>query len=111
MRGVVVDPSAASFLECIRRKGKYRAIPAVNQVSDGIRRVSRELRAGRLLIGAGCVDAIREFGQYRWAEGKDREQPVKENDHAMDDIRYFVSTVVCREEKGGLGVCTVSRVR
>ncbi len=100
IRGVVVDPSAASFLECIRRRGKYRAIPAVNQVADGIRRVSRELRAGRLLIGDSCADAIREFGQYCWAQGRDSDQPVKEHDHAMDDIRYFVSTVVCREEEG-----------
>ena len=110
IRGVVVDPSAASFLECIRRRGKYRAIPAVNQVADGIRRVSQELRAGRLMIGAGCADAIREFGQYRWAEGK-ADQPVKEHDHAMDDIRYFVSTVVCRERGGGFWVGSVARRR
>ena len=110
IRGVVVDPSAASFLECIRRRGKYRAIPAVNQVADGIRRVSQELRAGRLMIGAGCADAIREFGQYRWAEGK-ADQPVKEHDHAMDDIRYFVSTVVCRERGGGFWVGSVERRR
>ena len=100
LQGVVVDPSAASFLEYIRRRGRYRAIPAVNQVADGIRRVGRELRAGRLLISASCADAIREFGEYRWAQGKDRDQPVKEQDHAMDDIRYFVSTVACREEEG-----------
>ena len=95
-----MDPSAASFLECIRRRGRYRAIPAVNQVADGIRRVGRELRAGRVLISASCADAIREFGEYRWAQGKGRDQPVKEQDHAMDDIRYFVSTVACREEEG-----------
>ena len=100
VRGVVVDPSAASFLECLRRRGRSRAIPAVNQVADGIRRVGGELRAGRLVICAGCRDAIREFGQYRWAQGKEKDQPVKEHDHAMDDIRYFVSTVACREDPG-----------
>ena len=109
IRGVVVDPSAASFLACIRKKGRYRAIPAVNQVADGIRRVSQELRSGRLLIYAGCGDTIREFGLYRWAQGKERDQPVKENDHAMDDIRYFVSTVICREAESGVGARAVAR--
>ena len=110
IRGVVVDPSAASFLAAIRRRGIYRAIPAVNRVADGIRRVSGELRAGRLMIHFGCRDAIREFGEYRWAEGKDRDQPVKEHDHAMDDIRYFVSTIVCREEGPAVGAVTVRRL-
>lgn len=100
VRGVIVDPSAASFLECIRRKGRYKAIPAVNQVSDGIRRVSGELRAGRLVVAGCCRDSIREFGQYVWAQGKERDQPVKEHDHAMDDIRYFVSTVACKDDNG-----------
>ena len=110
VRGVVVDPSAASFLECLRRRGRYRAIPAVNRVADGIRRVGGELRAGRLVICAGCRDAIREFGQYRWAQGKEKDQPVKEHDHAMDDIRYFVSTVACREDPGpGVWATSCSR--
>lgn len=90
--GVIVDPSAASFLETIRRHGRFYDIKASNAVLDGIRNVSTHLKAGDLLICDGCVDCIREFGLYRWDEkaiGGDR--PIKENDHAMDDVRYFVN--------------------
>ncbi len=101
LAGVVVDPSAASFLECVRRHGRYTAIQARNQVADGIRLVSDALKSGRILIGPDCRDAIREFGLYRWKEQSAQDAPVKEDDHAMDDIRYFVSTVLDREQPAG----------
>lgn len=93
IEAVIVDPSAASFIECIRRDGKFRVIPAQNQVTDGIRKVSEKLKSGEILIGSSCVDTIREFGMYRWDTGSVKDVPKKEFDHAMDDIRYFVSTV------------------
>ena len=45
-------------------------------------------------INRCCKDAIREFGLYRWDEKKPEDTPVKENDHAMDDIRYFCQTIL-----------------
>lgn len=90
--GVAVDPSAASFIEVIRRHGKYRVIPAKNNVLDGIRKVSTALKEGSVKICNNCKASMREFGLYRWEEGG-RDAPVKENDHAMDDIRYFVTTI------------------
>ena len=91
---VICDPSAASFITLIRRKGEFQVIPAKNDVLDGIRRVSDVLREGKIKICHGCDDTVREFSLYRWDEGALRDCPVKENDHAMDDIRYFVSTVM-----------------
>lgn len=91
---VIVDPSAASFIECIRRHGRFRVIAAKNDVSDGIRRTSDALREGRVKISPVCRDALREFGLYRWDSAASRDVPRKENDHAMDDIRYFVSTAL-----------------
>ena len=70
---------------------------ADNHVNDGIRNVSRLLSAGRILIGESCKDAIREFGAYAWDDKSLTEAPIKENDHAMDDIRYFTQTVLCNE--------------
>lgn len=99
---VVADPSAASFLECIRRHGKFRAIPARNEVTDGIRRVCDALKGSKIAFSSTCKDSLREFGLYRWdtAAGKlGRDSPRKEHDHAMDDIRYFVSTVLEGEEE------------
>lgn len=94
---VIVDPSAASFMECIRRHGRYPVIPAKNDVSDGIRKVSDALKSEKILFCDCCKDTIREFSLYRWDERSIKDTPVKENDHAMDDIRYFVMQVLSED--------------
>ncbi len=94
VEAVIVDPSAASFMECIRREGKFRVIPAKNNVSDGIRKVSEKLKTKKIIIGNSCADAIREFSLYRWDSNSINDIPKKEYDHAMDDIRYFVATAL-----------------
>ena len=81
---VIVDPSAASFIECIRRHGEFRVKPAINSVIDGIRITSSLLNAGMIRIDPSCKDCIREFGLYRWDEKKTADTVLKENDHAMD---------------------------
>lgn len=91
---VVVDPSAASFIEVIRRHGRFRVTPAQNNVVNGIRRVSQVLKDGSVKICRNCRATKREFSLYRWDSRKPSDLPVKENDHAMDDIRYFVTTVI-----------------
>lgn len=73
-------------------EGKWTA--AKNDVLNGIRMTATALRTGQIKVTKGCVDAVREFSLYRWADDGARDVPVKENDHAMDDIRYFVSTVL-----------------
>ena len=94
VEAVIVDPSAASFMECIRREGRFRVVPAKNQVSDGIRKVSEKLKQGKIIISSLCTDTIREFSMYRWDCNSVRDTPKKEYDHAMDDIRYFVATAL-----------------
>ena len=64
VRYVIADPSAASFIECIRRHGVFRVRKANNSVLDGIRDTSTLLQAGRIHICEGCTDIIREFGLY-----------------------------------------------
>lgn len=110
IEAVIIDPSAASMMECIRRHGRFRVIPAKNQVVEGIQLVSRLLQEERLKICAGCADSLREFSLYRWSEGLGNDQPVKENDHAMDDIRYFAMEV-CRENWSGFFAMVQSRNR
>lgn len=97
IKTVIVDPSAASFIEVIKRHGKFDAIPAKNNVLDGIRQVSSALKQGKIKICKPCKDCIREFGLYRW-ESSGKDAPVKENDHSMDDLRYFVASFL---EKSG----------
>lgn len=109
VRAVIVDPSAASFLACIRRHGRYPAIPAQNEVLDGIRQVSDALREGRLRVAPCCRDTIREFGLYRWDARAAKDLPRKEHDHAMDDIRYFVTTVLAGQEEGFYALAAARR--
>lgn len=91
---ITVDPSAASFITLIKKHGKFNVIPAKNNVINGIRKVSSVLKNKTLLICNNCKDSIREFALYRWEDSQNKDIPIKENDHAMDDIRYFVSTLM-----------------
>ena len=88
---VVIDPSASSMIAALRKRGRFRIRKAKNRVLPGIRLVQSLLATEVLQFSPDCVDSIREFGLYRWAEG---DVPLKENDHAMDDIRYFCSTIL-----------------
>lgn len=94
IRQVVIDPSAASFIATIRRHGRLKVRKAVNDVIPGIVTTARLLKDGRCKIHRRCQDARREFGLYRWDEKQTTDKPVKENDHAMDEIRYFCATVL-----------------
>lgn len=91
---VIVDPSAASFIEQLRRDGFY-VIEANNSVLDGIRAVSTLLEQGRLKVHRSCKNLIREFSAYVWderAQKRGEDKPLKENDHALDALRYVIWT-------------------
>ena len=90
IRKIIVDPSAASFIEVIRRHDRFMVEQASNRVLDGIRDVATRLNAGDIFFCDCCTDCIREFGLYRWDEKAAEDRPLKTDDHAMDDTRYFV---------------------
>lgn len=97
-RAIVVDPSAASFIEELRRRG-YPVQKADNAVLDGIRNVAELLQQDGLLFAPTCQHCFAEFGQYIWdekASGRGEDKPVKEHDHCMDAMRYFVNTILMR---------------
>lgn len=98
IKSVIVDPSAASFIAALRRR-KYHVRKANNDVLDGIRATATMLKNGDILIHRSCVNAIREFGVYAWDDKSSVDKVIKDNDHAMDDIRYFVYTVMKHKAK------------
>jgi len=107
---VIVDPSAASFIEVLRRRG-WRVKKADNDVLCGIRLTSDALKEGRIVICEGCADCLREMDEYVWdLSSGNRDRVKKEHDHAMDDMRYFVSTVL-KEQAGGFAALSVERRR
>lgn len=93
IKRAVIDPSAVSFITALKRRG-FRVQQADNAVLDGIRRTAVYLKNGNIKIHRCCTDAIREFGLYRWDDKKTEDAVVKDNDHAMDDIRYFCNTIM-----------------
>lgn len=58
---------------------------------SGIQRVKSYLKNGRgeakLFIFKNCVNMIREIKGYFWGN---EDSPIKKDDHAMDDLRYYI---------------------
>ena len=90
---VIIDPSAASFIALLRKRGKYRVIPADNDVADGIRETSTCIYNQRIAVDPCCRNWLEEVQGYVWDDSVAEDRPVKINDHAMDDTRYFVKTM------------------
>lgn len=96
IKAIIVDPSAASFIAELRKRG-YKVIKAKNDVLDGIRLVGMLLNLEQLVFASSCKETIKEFASYIWDEkalehGEDK--PVKQHDHAMDATRYLCSTII-----------------
>lgn len=104
---VIVDPSAASFTETLRRKG-WQVMKADNDVADGIRVTADLLRQRRIVLCRPCRDCLREMALYCWDERSGRDAPRKEHDHAMDEMRYFAMDLA-GERSGGFAAISVVR--
>lgn len=86
---VIIDPSAASFIAMLKKRGRYKVHKGDNAVKDGLRETATAMNIGKIKIHENCKCLIEELGGYVWDEN---ENPVKENDHACDALRYFVKT-------------------
>lgn len=101
----VVDPSAASFIQELRRRGVY-VIAGDNDVPDGIRRVSALFARRALRIHRRCGGLIGELQSYVWdakAAQMGTERPVKQMDHGPDALRYYVNTCLPKWRYGEEG--------
>ena len=96
---LIVDPSADAFIATVKKHHEFKVRGAVNDVLPGIQTTAEMIASGKLKIHESCEDAIREFGLYRWDEKEESDRVVKENDHAMDEIRYMVMTVLKKHFK------------
>ena len=106
---VIVDPSAASFIEALRREG-FPVSRADNDVADGIRVTANLLKQQKIVICEGCESCLSEIAAYCWEEsGTGRDRPKKERDHAMDEMRYFAVSIAKKERGGGIAMRAVER--
>ena len=96
IEAVIIDPSAASFIALLRKRG-IKIIKARNDVLDGIRFVGTLLNTGGIFFLRKCKNTIKEFGSYIWdtkACERGEDKPIKQHDHAMDAVRYFCFTIL-----------------
>lgn len=98
---IIIDPSALSFITLVEKNHRFKVWTADNDVLDGIRHTAQCISDGTIKICKSCENAIKEFGLYSWDEGAAEDRPLKENDHAMDAIRYFVQTTGIWNKKSG----------
>lgn len=95
---VIVDPSAASFIAELRKR-EIKVRKAKNDVLEGIRNVGNALKNGLILFNDCNIETFKEFETYIWDEKasiKGEDKPVKENDHHMDNLRYWCNTILFR---------------
>lgn len=100
IKAVVIDPSAASFIALIKKKGEYTVKQAKNDVLEGIRNVGSALNDLLLQFNDCCLNTIKEFFSYIWDEKaleRGEDKPSKAMDHAMDALRYFVNTILFKD--------------
>ncbi|MDE5946330.1 MAG: PBSX family phage terminase large subunit [Oscillospiraceae bacterium] len=98
IKEIIIDPSATSFIALMQKNCKFRVRRANNDVVEGIRNTATSLQTGKIKICDCCTNTLAEFSSYRWNEKFNEDVPIKENDHAMDDIRYFVNTVLYHQD-------------
>jgi PBSX family phage terminase large subunit len=91
---VYPDPESASGIEELKRKGVNirQVIKNKDSIRNGINTVRELFKANRLFIHESCFNLIWELETYSYPDRKpdhnEQENPIKENDHAMDALRY-----------------------
>ncbi len=95
---VYPDPESPSAIDVMSKKGVYVVVVNKNKdsIQNGINRVRTLLKTNKLRIHRSCLNLIQEFETYSYPEKRpgvnEYENPIKENDHALDALRYALST-------------------
>jgi len=95
---VIVDPSAAGFKADLRQRRnqsdiEFKVNNASNKVAKGIQYLSTLIGNDNYYISDRCIETKKEYATYSWDAKKQKDEPIKENDHCMDADRYAVYTV------------------
>jgi PBSX family phage terminase large subunit len=87
------DPAEPDRIEEMKRAG-LNVQEVSKDVEKGIDSVRELFKTNRIHIHNSCQNLIAELETYRYkehsGEGNNPEEPVKENDHALDALRYVL---------------------
>lgn len=95
---VYPDPeNPAAIKELTDRNVNIREVTkGKDSVRNGISKVRELLKQGRLHVHDSCASLIEEFESYHYPDSRsgynEYENPVKENDHSLDALRYVIMT-------------------
>lgn len=95
---VYPDPENPSAVNLLNEKGVavIEVTKGKGSVKSGIDRIHLLFKMGKLKIHSSCKSLIWELVNYRYPDSRpnhnDDENPIKENDHAIDSIRYALMT-------------------
>lgn len=103
IRRTIIDPSATSLINLFKQN-KINVKEADNAVINGITVVLNWLDEERIhIVAEKCPNLLREFAAYIWdekAQERGEDKPVKQNDHAMDALRYLLQTLYPIKTRG-----------
>ena len=97
---VYPDPENQGAIEELRRKrvNVREVVKGAGSVKAGIQQVREMLLRNDLMINKKCVNLISEFEMYSYDDDKgeknEQENRVKANDHALDALRYLISSLL-----------------
>lgn len=105
---VYPDSQAASAIADLKKRHKGVNVKDVvkgkDSIKNGIDRVRELFKANKLFIASDCFNTISELETYSYPDKKpgknEYEDPIKENDHAMDALRYAVMMSVTTGNTG-----------
>lgn len=91
LRWAQCDPHEHSFIASVRQNSDINMMRASNRVDKGLRNLGTLFHMNELGIHKRCTNLIRELQCYVWdpkETEKGQDAPLKENDHAVDALRY-----------------------
>lgn len=92
------DPASPSTIEVMNAAGLpvVEVVKGKESIKTGINRVRQLFKMGKLHIHRDCINLIEELEGYVYPERRpnqpEDENPIKENDHALDALRYALMT-------------------
>lgn len=95
---VYPDPESPSAIEelNLHHVSVVEVIKNKDSIQTGINKVRELFKTNKLFIHKSCVNLISELETYAYPERRpnmnEYENPIKENDHALDALRYAIAT-------------------
>ena len=87
---ITADSADPKSIEELRKHGINRIHPAIKG-ADSVRAGIQKLQDYKIFVHPRCVNTLLEFNNYIWSKdvnGKLRNVPIDEWNHAMDALRY-----------------------